>query len=284
MPKPIPFVVGVGRSGTTLLRFMLDSHPDMAVLPELNWLEVVIDDLDAPSPDIETIKRKILKTQSWPDLDMDADALDKILLSPSRPLGGHLLRELHGGYMQRFEKTRSGSKTPKDVLRMPWLQRQLPEARFVHLIRDGRDVVLSRMSVWMSERSNIRKMTQYWKTHLEQGRKDAKELNHYMEIRYEDLVSDPESVLAQVCDFCELSLHPDQLKFYERSTERLDELKDIKHHRLISAQERRDMFALTRHPPTKARIGKWRSEMSKDDLEDFMSVAGDLLIELGYGD
>tara|TARA_R110002049_G_scaffold44333_3_gene129876 strand:+ start:123051 stop:123893 length:843 start_codon:yes stop_codon:yes gene_type:complete len=278
----MPFIVGVGRSGTTLLRMMLDAHPEMAIPPELNWLEATMQDFDATEPDLQALADKIAKTQSWPDLDMSRSDLDHLLQASRPPLAQSFLRQLYRRYANRFDKPRSGDKTPKNLLRMPWLQQVLPEARFIHIIRDGRDVALSWKSVWIGERADISQLATSWKNQIEQGRRDSAQLTHYMEIRYEALSADPEKVLRQVCEFIELEVHPAQASFHNMSARRLEELKDMQHHRPIAAQERQDMFALTTRPPTTERIDKWKSEMTDQEIAIFHEKAGGLLHELGY--
>ena len=120
-------------------------------------------------------------------------------------------------------KPRWGEKTPTYVQKMKLIQRALPEARFVHVIRDGRDVALSVLD------RTVRDLTAgdvagRWQKKITKAREDTPKLEHYMEIRYEDLILDTEPVLRRVCEFIELPWDDAMLNYHERSAERLKEM------------------------------------------------------------
>jgi len=164
----------------------------------------------------------------------------------------------------------------------------IPEAHFVHLVRDGRDVALS-----LTERAERRgahaapprKMAQKWRRRIRRARRQADSLPAYIEVRYEDLVLEPEETLRDVCRFLELDFDPAMLSYHERAAERIAELSDVpatQGRDARSAAERHSAHALTSEPPRPERIGRWRAEMAPEQREAFEHVAGDLLRELGY--
>ena len=141
-PPPAPFVVGVARSGTTLLRLQLDSHPALAIGPETGWGIVASQPglAGAAPPDLLAA---LVAMDTWPDLGLDpADALRALEQAQPWSLGNGL-RALYATLAVRDGKPRWGDKTPVHSAFMPGLAAALPEARFIHVIRDGRDVAAS---------------------------------------------------------------------------------------------------------------------------------------------
>ena len=113
------------------------------------------------------------------------------------------MRTFYAAYTEEQGKPRWGEKTPTYVQKMKLIQRAIPEARFVHVIRDGRDVALSVLD------RTVRDLTagdiaKRWQKKITKAREDSPKLDHYIEIRYEDLILDTEPVLRRVCEFIEL--------------------------------------------------------------------------------
>jgi hypothetical protein len=104
-------------------------------------------------------------------------------------------------------------------------------------------------------------------------------VRHALEIRYEELVRDPEAVLRRVCAFVALPFDRAMLEYHRRAPERLAEHEA---HAQVSREQRLRQQEATTHPPDVARIGRWKSALSADDVARFEAVAGSLLAELGY--
>jgi hypothetical protein len=282
---PAPFVVGVGRSGTTLLRLMLDAHPELAIPPETHFAPEVIEAARGGAG-AEELCELIVGARSWGDFGLDAEALRARVRSLSRPTAPDVLRAFYSLYAEAQRKPRWGDKTPVYVRRMRLIGRTLPEARFVHLIRDGRDVALSRRRRGMGEGKPIADTAERWRLRIEQARKQARRLRgRYLELRYEDLVADPETGLRAACELVALEFDPAMLSHHVRAEERLAELRGLDaagERRARSGEERQASHALAKAPPTSERVGAWRTEMSEADRAEFERVAGDLLAGLGY--
>jgi hypothetical protein len=285
-PPPAPFVVGVGRSGTTLLRMMLDAHPDLAIGPETHFVPDLIRASRGRRGSPERALRAIVESRRWGDFDLDAGELEARLrgLDPFGPAGA--LRAFYALYAESQGKPRWGDKTPVYVTKMREIAATLPEARFVHLIRDGRDVALSRARRAMRGAARPEAAARKWRDRIREARRQAGRVPHYLEVRYEDLVTDTEPTLRRVAEFVELPWDEAMLAYHERAPERLREVaRDLppeegKQHR--PAEERMAAHALTAEPPSRERIGAWREQMSEADRSAFEHVAGDLLAELGY--
>jgi hypothetical protein len=282
---PAPFIVGVGRSGTTLLRLMLDAHPELAIPPETHFAPDVIAVSRSRGNPPARVLEAITESGHWGDFAIDSDELLARLKDVRRLDGGTALRAFYGLYAEKQGKPRWGDKTPIYVTKMREIAGALPEARFVHVIRDGRDVALSRWKRAVKGRAPAEKIAKTWRRRIRKAREQAGDVE-YMELRYEDLVTDTEASLHRVCEHIGLEFDPVMLRYHEDASERLAEMSrdlpgesgDVRH----SGEERMAAHALTSKPPTSARIAAWREEMSPEDRIAFEDVAGELLAELGY--
>jgi hypothetical protein len=221
---------------------------------------------------------------TWADFGIPAAQLGEAFarLSPFTLTEG--LRTFYRLYAAKFGKSRWGEKTPFYGLRMGAIQAVLPEARFVHLIRDGRDVALSLRPLWFSPGHEIEAQAENWRTKVSTIRASGRECRQYLEIRYEDLVLDAESVLRRVCDFIGLRYDPRMLSYHRDAEARLSEIGDQYRFKEapISKEARMRLHVNTLRPPDPAHVGRWRSDMSSGDRDTFTAIAGPLLAELGY--
>ena len=282
-PPPAPFVVGVGRSGTTLLRLMLDAHPELAIPAETHFVPDLLE-REGECRMAGELVDAIVAARTWDDFGLDPDELRAAAADAHGAAG--VLRAFYGLCAKREGKPRWGDKTPGYVKRMKPIGAALEEARFIHLIRDGRDVALSRRKRGMGAEKPIGDVADLWKRRIEHARKQAKRLRgRYLELRYEDLVAEPERALRGICDLIELDFDPAMLAHHERAGDRIAELGDLaaegrKQGR--DAGERQASHALAAQPPSDARTEAWRAEMDPAERAEFEHVAGGLLAELGY--
>jgi Sulfotransferase family len=289
---PAPFVVGVGRSGTTLLRLMLDAHSTMAMPPETHFFQSLLDASGkvrfGPAQALEAITED--EHRRWNDFGLEPDELQARFEAIPRFNASDALRAFYELYAEKQGKDRWGDKTPDYIKRMRKIKRVLPEARFILVIRDGRDVALS-TNKRIAERGHrdplpAKRSARRWRNRIEKARGDGPKLGEYLEIRFEDLVTDTEPTLERVCEFIELEFEPAMLRYHETAGERLQEMagampaKDGRPER--EAGERLKAHALATKPPTKERIEVWREDMSAADQAEFEEVAGELLDDLGY--
>lgn len=281
---PAPFIVGVARSGTTLLRLMLDAHPLVAIPPETHLFSEVVTAFRSSRDPLAEAERAVLESPRWQDFGIPARDFHR-RLAGLRPAGpGEFLRTFYLLYAERAGKERWGDKTPVYLDRMVPIQAVLPEARFVHLIRDGRDVAVSIAPLWWGP-SEPGEIAAWWAERLAFARRQAAELRWYREIRYEDLVADPPGVLQSVCDFLELPWHASMLEYYKGARERiLGETGDVRtpEGRLVRACERTAIHAFVGCPPIRDRVERWRVEMPEAALRDFERTGGDALEASGY--
>ena len=282
---PAPFVVGMNRSGTTLLRMMLDAHPELTIPPETHFIPdlIKLDREGAATP--EAMLKVIVSQREWGDFGLTEEELLE-RFKALRPLNaGDAIRSFFEAYAQRVGKPRWGDKTPRYVIRTRLIEDALPEAHFVHVIRDGRDVALSVRDRTVKD-FTLERVAQRWKDKVSKARRDAPLLKHYMELRYEDLILDPDAALRAICEFVDLRFDAAMLDYHRRAEDRLQEMaRELPAHggkTRLSVERRMATHARTTEPPDPERVTRWRKEMSDEDRAAFEAVAGDLLVELGY--
>jgi hypothetical protein len=288
---PAPFVVGVGRSGTTLLRMMLDAHPQLAIPPETHFLNPMIQASGRIRFTPRTASRAVVHDQRrrWKDFGLSEDDLRERFEAIDRFNTADAIRAFYLLYANKHGKPRWGDKTPDYIRKMKKLQKTLPEARFIHVIRDGRDAGLSQNSRIAKRGKDPvppREMARRWRKRIVKSRIDAEEVEHYLEVRYEDIVADTEAVLRRVCEHVELDYDPVMLRYYERAEERLQEMAGAlpakKGRPEREAGERIAAHALTTKPPDPGRLQVWKQEMTEAENAEFEEAAGYLLDDLGY--
>ncbi|HXE44423.1 MAG TPA: sulfotransferase [Conexibacter sp.] len=279
---PAPCIVGVPRSGTTLLRLMLDAHPQLAIPPETGFGEV-LDSLVARAAGPDELLDAIRALATWPDLAFDEAAL-RARLAAVRPWSlGDGLRTIFAAYAERHGKPRWGDKTPSHSRHMTVLASELPELRFVHIVRDGRDVALSVRGLPIAP-AGIEAIARDWRDRIETARRQGARVRHYREVCYERLVADPETELRALCDYLRLDFDPAMLQAHEHAAARHREMPErlLADGTWITHEERNRWHALTLRPPDPARAGRWREALDPADVTAFEAVAGPLLAELGY--
>lgn len=282
-PAPAPFVVGVPRSGTTLLRLLLDAHPALAIPPETGFGEPLSSAAVVTGGPRE-LRDAVTALPTWPDLGFQRDELLTLLrrVRPWSPAGG--VRAIYAAYAERHGKPHWGDKTPIHSRHMSTIAAHLPEARFVHILRDGRDVAASVRCLPISP-GGIEEIAIDWRDQIHDARAQAASLPHYREVRFERLVTDPEGVLRELCDYLALDFDPAMMRAHERAAERHRELADrvLPDGRAMTDHDRNRWHGLTLHPPDPSRAGRWRNALSSREAARFETVAGPLLDELGYG-
>ena len=297
---PAPFIVGAGRSGTTMLRLMLDAHPQLAIPPETHFIPHVSELCAAAEAPATLALDAIVAADRWPSFALDPDTLRRRAVTSRCRSLADVLRLFYRTYAVGRGKTRWGDKTPWYVLRMPMIAELLEEAHFLHIIRDGRDVALSVIPLWFGPKS-VPEAAAWWAQRVRAGRRDGAHLA-YLEVRYEQLVERPETELRRLCAFIGLDFDAQMLSFDElvrrRAVTVAPHLADLSLAAALAAEPRGAESApetligpdemrarLTSRlsgPPDASSVGRWRTEMTGAEQRSFAEVAGDLLEELGY--
>jgi hypothetical protein len=285
---PFPVVVGCPRSGTSLLAVMLDSHPDLAIPPETSFMGSVAM-LQGAGADLrkaffEVVTADRITVSNWSDFGLDASAFWQRLQSVEPFTVAAGLRAFYAMYAEHQGKPRCGEKTPAYVFMMPQIAALLPEAHFIHLIRDPGDTALSWRRTWFAPSQDLCVLAEQWRKHVEAGRRAAPLVWRYVEVRFEQLVLYPERELRRLCEYLSLSWNPVMLDYGERGAARIDRLQGRQHARgpMISREERTRIHANLTRPPDAARLEVWRREMTVAERRMLEDAAGPLVGELGY--
>lgn len=273
MEPPFPFIVARGRSGTTLLRAILDAHPDLAIPGESHFAVSFAQRRDKFESngtfDVDAFVRDLLRHWGFRRWELPEDQVRAAFAETPPADVTAAIRLAFAVYATSRGKPRYGDKTPGFVLHVQLLADLFPESRFVHLIRDGRDVALSYLDTDFGV-TTLTDAAIYWDRFVRKGRDAGRALapGRYLEVRYEDLVADVEGTTRRVCEHIELPFDASMLRYFERATE-LDGLSHAEHHRNILL------------PPTSG-LRDWRNQMAQADVALFEALAGDLLTDLGY--
>jgi hypothetical protein len=269
-PAPPLIVLGVRRSGTTLLRVMLDRSSVLAIpdesyfVPQLAHRHPGQVDRDAFVDDLGRLHR-------LRDFGISADDVAPRVREGMTT--GEALAAVFETVAASQGKLRWGDKTPLYMQHLGLLERLFPDAQYVHLVRDGRDAALSYLAVpagvmtepWGHPR-DAAGFACLWRTEVSAARALGRRIGtgRYHEMRYEDLVAAPEETLRRVCAYAGLE-YEEAMLGYVGSVD----LTDKPHQQRLA------------EPPTTG-VRAWRTEMAPADVESFEAVAGDLLDELGY--
>lgn len=218
MNAPFLFVVGSGRSGTTLLRAMLDAHPDLTIPGESYFIEQMARRRDGFRTG-GAFDRARFEAELFADHRFRAWNLPPAAVRAEfdqRP-PGDLADAVRGTYRAaaaRMGTSRWGDKTPSYALCMPTIAALLPEAVFVHLVRDPRDVAASYARAGWGPRT-MTGAGHAWKSRVSAAMAAGRALgpSRYLELRYEDLVADPATHLSAICSLMALDFDPKMLDY-----------------------------------------------------------------------
>jgi len=279
-PNPYVFLVGSPRSGTTMLKRMINAHPLVAITRETHWIPRYYEKRKGVTEDGRITERLIeylFEHHRFEQMKMKRSALLKIVRDQPELTYTSLVSQIFDNYGRRKKKPLVGDKTPTYVRKLPILHKLWPAARIVHLIRDGRDVWLSMKNWRMASKAagkfeswNVDPLVTtalWWKALVGMGRRDGKVIGSdlYCEFKYEHLVAQPDVECRELAHFLGLPHVEAMERYYEGRTQSGEKL---------SANA-------AWLPPTPGRRD-WRSQMEAKDIEKFEAVAGELLEELGY--
>jgi hypothetical protein len=267
------FVVGCPRSGTTLLYDMLLSAGGFAVYRAesnvFNLLTPRLGDLSVRE-NREKLMDAWLRSQLFRATFLDADQIRAKVLSACGN-GGDFLRIVMGEMARSQGVERWADNSPEELQYALTIKKCLPEALFIHMIRDGRDVALSldaRPHAWLRpfpwDRKESLAMTGlFWEWAVKRGRKSARQLGaDYMEVHFEELKADAPATLARVSAFIQHDLDYDRILRVG----------------IGSVREPNSSFKAENESP----VGRWKQRISPEELALFEALVGPTLKELGY--
>lgn len=274
MSAPL-FIVGFQRSGTTLLRLMLDNHPEMAVPLDTVGLWARYEQRlgEYGSLDTEADTRRLvsdLLAEERIRLWETPFTVDAVLGHRHRSGFPGIVEAFHLAYAAARGKHAWGDKDPGNMERIDQLNRWFPDCRVIHIIRDGRDACLSQTRQDFGF-DDLFECALAWREQVEWVRRIGSILGsaRYAEVRYEDLVTAAEVELRRLCDFLQLPWSPSMLEYH----------RDVKR---SVPDSKRHIWPLLDKPPQKDNIDRWRRDLSPGRRIGFEKRAGSMLRAMGY--
>lgn len=266
------FIFGSPRSGTSLLSRMIDSHEHLVVpneslifkmfssfihcygdLSRLENQRVLLQDILAtrvigywqPRPDFETVSGLITRPGF-------AGVIEALICSTAKD------KDLQAW----------GEKSPGHVFYWNEIKREFPQAKVIHIVRDGRDVASSIINARMGPKTYYA-AAQMWRDYLAQieAIKQDCAADQFIEMRYESLLANPQRDLQKICDLLGVTYSDSMLNFFEKDTNYQTDKTNLEN---------------LRKPLIADNQEKWRQNLSPQDLQEFETVAGDFLSRFGY--
>jgi len=276
------FVIGHPRSGTTLLRSLLCRHPEIFIPPENGGLwrmiRVFASNRRASWEDVTTaVIQEFMAGYEFDVWDFDVEKFrsDAVSIPQSERALDRLIALLYqryGSVHAPGKKLWGDKTTPGSFKFLPKLALVFPQARYLHIVRDGRDCVASAMRAGFFNR-DVEIAAAAWRDNVHFCRKFGSRLNskaQYFELRYEELVNDPGAHIPDICAFLKVKSHAAML---ENSSEAANELPDVgklSHHANVSRPVFRDS------------IGRWKRVFSAQDLTTINRIMAPELHRFGY--
>lgn len=269
------FVLGCPRSGTTYLYHVLLSAGNFAIYHAesevFHLLEPRFGDLR-----VARNKRRLLaawfNSRLFAATGLEKEQLQERIMRDCGN-GGDFLRIVMEAMAQHQGVERWAECTPDHILYLPRIKQTIPEALVIHIIRDGRDVALSmEKQGWPKQlpwdwTSRLMTAGLYWEWMIGRGRQDGLQLGaDYLEVRYEDLVSNPREVLQRLSSFIEQELDYNQI---QRAA--------------VGSVSRPNTSFEEEHLTGKfSPIGRWKRFYSPEEVAMFEDLVGDRLQQFGY--
>jgi Sulfotransferase family len=271
------FLVGFQRSGTTLLRLMLNAHPNIAIphdSAEL-WLRyrgrlARYNDL-RDSSDVRRLIEDLLREPriaAW----QTVLPTESLFADPMPSTFAEVMRRFYAVYAGAHGKSFWGDKNTGNLTELDQLNTMFPTCKIIHLVRDGRDCALSHLSKeYIYGYENVLRAAVEWKEQVTLCHKMGGMLSseRFYELCYEGLLANPERELSQLCAFLSVSFSPRMLNYHEEINKYVPEHKQ-------------SLWPLLNKPPLAANASKWKSQMKPGDRAVFERIAGPLLREFGY--
>lgn len=267
--KPI-FVVGFPRSGTTLLRFILSSHPRIFIPAESGFIPYLRTN---PREQLKEYQVRSLLEQigrlnhSWVNIVDDINIFYNSLPEPTLKF---ILDALYRIKIGESGASRWGDKTPQYILHMQKLLDIFPSAQFIHLIRDCRATTLSAIRKWGAKNWYMDEyyLIKNWTINVKAGLTCGRQLNsnQYLEVHYEYLVQQPEQVVNKICNFLKEDFCRDMLNHISLAQELVG---PGGHMEVLDPIHMRSLY-------------HWKKQISPYTLKLAHHIAGPTLEKLGY--
>ncbi|MCP5006199.1 MAG: sulfotransferase [Planctomycetes bacterium] len=271
------FIVGAARSGTTLLQYMLRSHPNISLPTAESHFFIPFYKRRVEFGDLKQYKnlyaliaeiyqsRKLFFTEELHGINIDLEIMTKLLHNQGCYTVPDVIAGIFKANAKAEGKERWGDKTPYYILHLNTLLEMFPDAQFVHIIRDGRDCALSMLKRRQDLKIfNIYHAAYTWQKYVVAGLTFGdKHRDCYFQIRYEDILDQPKQSMHGLCSFLNVPYNDALIEFRK-------------------AIGNGNKTPLLTKPIQKSNQSKWQSIMMEKDLAVFEGLAGKTLAANGY--
>jgi len=273
MPAPF-FIVGASRSGTTLLRLMLNAHSRLAVPDELKYFRFLdgtqtLASWDMPrSPDAYRRLVRGYVTAHKALVESVPGALEALCQSEEDRTARGPYRAFLRHWAQACGKERWGEKTPHNIFYVDVIVDMFPGGKFIHVVRDPRAVVQSmNASSYYSCETVFNALN--WRRSIRDGRDllGALPSDQHLTVRYEDLVREPTPTLRSVCAFLDEAFEASMLRFYETTDQHMA-------HQIRTPS--------IKGPVNQSGLSKWRERLSPAQIAVIEGLCRQEMTTLGY--
>lgn len=265
------FIGGCSRSGTTLLGSMLGGHNQFICTPESHFKIDVLRLLNGATDDIDGTAVFKRLSQHWRYKIWELAADDSHL---AQELDGCSYADLLNWLITQYTHSVGRSQaitwvdhTPENISYAMTLHQLFPNAKFIHIVRDGRGVAASIIPLDWGPNSIV-KAARWWVRMVSFGLAAERLLppSQIAQVKYEDLVTDPEQTLRRLCDFLEVPFAEEML---QATGFKLPQYT-LRQHTLVGSA------------PNPATATRWQQRLSARDVEIFENQTRDYLAFLGY--
>ena len=265
------FIVGVPRSGTTLVQSICSAHSRLHVPPETAFFFKHRPPDEAATDDAawRRWQARLLDAEEWTDQGLDPAEFTSRIDATDRSARAVFL-VLMQMQAEASGKPRLGEKSPHHLKCASELARLYPEAKFIHIMRDPRDVVASQLRMpWINDCYLLRARS--WRRLVQAAAQRAEELGprRWIDLRYEDLVADPQPHVQNLCTFLGESFEPGMLDFHQRSTQGFEDREQ-------------SWKGRTLQPIDQVRVDRWKHDLRRRRVRGIERETAPCMLRSGY--
>lgn len=281
------FILGNNRSGTSLLRLILTCHEEIIIPPESHFMLWNYDKYRfwTPEDGYENFLFDLFGSTKFETWKLDKTELKSFLIQRNPKSYSELCADVYIFYGIKQNKMPSlwGDKNSLWVEKLPVLHLLYPNAKFIHIVRDGRDVATSYLTLseytgprhkyYPNLSCQIEEIAKIWNNNVLSVSRFLFQLpsQNYIEIKYEDLILYTQATLTKVFDFLGLPLSPTVFNYYE-----------INKSQKFEPDEFLVWKSKLNEPPDKGNIGKYKHKLTQSEIKAFEQIATEALEKYGY--
>lgn len=266
------FITGVGRSGTTLLQSMLNAHPEISLPPETHFFKkYVVPQLNGKQKpwDAHGLIHALKADKHVERLGVDIEQVVKT----TGLTGDNAMARLFINLLNAYNKHQHhfiGDKDTEYVRYLPHLHKSYPEAHLIHIIRDPRDVVLSRTKADWGKKMPLAFHISEYQYYIHKVLTDGKLFGkQYIEVVYEQLVENPEKELKRICEQLGLEYSDEMMNFHQQSEG-------------LVAKDEMNWKGNIFKPVMKDNTRKWEKELTENQIAQVEYGLKSILEKYGY--